>query len=58
MSKFKIEAKRTIWYEIEINADDELDALAELDEWIADDFEDYETNGSWEFEVVKEYDNA
>jgi hypothetical protein len=56
MSKFKIEAKRTIWYEVEIDADDELDALAELDEWIADDFEDYETNGSWEFEVVKEDD--
>ena len=54
MPKFKIEAKRTIWYEVEVEAEDEVSAYAELDEWLADDFEDYETGGVWEFEIIEE----
>jgi hypothetical protein len=57
MTKFKIEAKRTIWYEVEVEAEDEVGAYAELDDWMADDFEDYETNGSWEFEIIEEETN-
>jgi hypothetical protein len=54
MPKFKIEAKRTTWYEVEVEAEDEASAYAELDDWIIDDFENYETAGSWEFEVIEE----
>lgn len=53
MAKFIVEAIRTIWYEVEIEAEDEVGAYAELDEWISDDFEDFETNGSWEFEITE-----
>jgi hypothetical protein len=57
MPKYKIEALRKTWYEVTVEAEDEVSAYAELDDWIADDFEDFETNGSWEFEIVGE-DNA
>jgi hypothetical protein len=57
MRKFKIEAKRTIWYEVEVEAEDEVGAYAELDDWMADDFEDFETNGCWEFEIIEEETN-
>jgi hypothetical protein len=52
MTKYTIEAKRTIWYEVEIEAEDESSAYEQLDEWIADDFEDFETAGCWEFEIT------
>jgi hypothetical protein len=53
MPKYKIEAKRTIWYEVEVEAEDEIGAYAELDDWIADDFEDFETAGQWDFDIVE-----
>lgn len=53
MAKYIVEAIRTIWYEVEIEAEDEVSAYAELDEWIADDFEEFETNGQWEFEITE-----
>lgn len=54
MAKFRIEATRTIWYEVEVEAEDEVGAYAELDDWIADDFEDFETTGQWEFNIIEE----
>jgi phosphotransferase system HPr-like phosphotransfer protein len=48
---FVIEATRSHRYSIEVEAKDEEEALASLDDWIADDFEEYETNAQWEFEV-------
>jgi hypothetical protein len=59
MAKFKIEATRTIWYEVEVEAEDEVSAYAELDDWISDDFEDFETTGQWEFNIIEqEEENA
>lgn len=52
MPKFIIEAERTHWYEVEIEAEDEYAAIEEIREWISDDFEDYEVNAQWAFEVV------
>jgi len=53
MAKFIVEAIRTQWFEVEIEAEDEVSAYAELDEWMADDFEDFETNTQWEFGVIE-----
>lgn len=57
MPKYIIEATRTHWYSVEVDAVDELSAYAELDDWISDDFEDFETNAQWEFEVVEDGEN-
>jgi hypothetical protein len=54
MAKYKVTATRTHWYEVEVEADSEMDAIKSLDDWIADDFEDYETNAQWDFEADKE----
>jgi phosphotransferase system HPr-like phosphotransfer protein len=53
MGKFIVEAKRTHWYEVEVEAVDEEAALAALDDWIADDFEDFETAAQWDLEVIE-----
>lgn len=54
MPKFRIEAQRSHWYVVEIEATDEDAALAELDDWIADDFEPYETKAQWDIEVIED----
>jgi len=51
MPKFTVKATLTKEYEVEVEAANEADAIASLDEWIADDFEDFETSASWEFEA-------
>lgn len=51
-NKFTIEATRIHYYTVEIEADNEDEALEEVRSWISDDFEDYETNAEWDFEVV------
>lgn len=53
MAKFRIEATRIHWYEVEIEAVDEAAALNEINDWIADDFEEYETNAQWDFDVME-----
>jgi hypothetical protein len=53
MTKYVIEAKSTKWFEVEVEAEDELSAYAQLDDWISDDFEEFETGGLWEFEVIE-----
>lgn len=57
MTKFKIEAKSTKWFEVEVEAEDEVSAYAQLDGWISDDFEEFETGGLWEFEIIEEETN-
>lgn len=58
MPKYTIEAVRTHWYEVEVEAPDELSAYAELDDWISDDFEPFETGATWEFNaIIKENNN-
>jgi hypothetical protein len=53
MPKFIVEAIKTEWFEVEIEAEDEVSAYAELDEWISDDFEDYSVNAQWEFGIIE-----
>jgi hypothetical protein len=51
MPKFTIYATQTKNYEIEVEAEDGLSAIALLDEWIEDDFEEFEVTGGWEMEA-------
>ena len=53
MPKFIIEATRTHWYTIEVEAVDEDDAYHKLDDWISDDFEPFETNAQWDFDITE-----
>ena len=46
--KYTILATQTKNYKIEVEAQDPSSAIALLDEWIEDDFEEYETTGGWE----------
>ena len=48
MAKYIIKATQTKNYEIEVDAADPAAAIALLDEWIEDDFADYEVTGGWE----------
>jgi hypothetical protein len=51
MAKFTVRATLTKDYEIEVEATDEMDAIKKLDDWIADDFEDFEVGARWDFEA-------
>ena len=53
MTKYTIDAVRTHWYTVEVDAADEVAALDEVRDWMADDFEDYETRAEWNFEAYK-----
>lgn len=55
MASYTIEATLTKTYKLtSIVAEGELEALATLDEWMADDFDDFETGAEWNFEMVEE----
>jgi hypothetical protein len=47
----KVYAVLTKYYEVEVEADDPSAAIAALDDWIADDFEEFETGAKWDFEA-------
>jgi hypothetical protein len=51
MAKYTITATLTKSYEIEVFATDPQNAIDQLNEWIADDFEDYETGAQWTMEA-------
>ena len=51
MNKYKVYATATINYEVEVEGNDEIEALSTLDDWIQDDFEDYKVHGIWDFTV-------
>jgi len=51
MTKFIVRATLTKDYEVEVEATDEMDAIKKLDDWIADDFEDFEVGARWDFEA-------
>ncbi len=53
MTKYLIIATRVSEYEILVEAEDEQAALATLDDWIADDFEDYNQTNTWDFDVLE-----
>lgn len=52
MAKYTITAKLLNTYEIEVEATDSASALAMLDEWVAEDFEDFKTNQQWDMEAI------
>jgi phosphotransferase system HPr-like phosphotransfer protein len=51
MEKFIVRATLTKNYEVEVEAEDAMKAIESLDEWIADDFEDFEVGARWDFEA-------
>lgn len=51
MEKFIVRATLTKHYEVEVKAEDAMKAIESLDEWIADDFEDFEVGAKWDFEA-------
>ena len=51
MPKFEIEATLTKRYRIAVDAENSSEAIAQLDDWISDDFEEYEIGAEWEFEA-------
>ena len=50
--KYTITAVQTKTYEIEVEAGDPASALASLDNWIEDDFQDFAIDGQWELEAI------
>lgn len=52
MPKYTVSATLTKTFEIEVEAADSAAAIASLDEWIADDFEEYETSAQWTMEAM------
>jgi len=51
MAKYTVRATLTRYYEIEVNATDPQNAIEQLNDWTADDFEDFETDAKWDFEA-------
>ena len=51
MAQFMVRATLTQDYEIPVEAEDEMKAIEKLDDWIADDFEDFKTTACWNFEA-------
>ena len=49
MTKYRIRAQRTTWFEDYVEADDEYEAYEIAQEWDGDDFT--EVHGEWEIEV-------
>jgi hypothetical protein len=51
MHKHRVFATLTKKYEIDVEADDMVAALAQLDDWISDDFEPFEVDAQWVLET-------
>jgi len=54
MPRYFITATSTFEYQVPVIADDEEQALATLDDWIASDFADYQVDAVWDFEVEED----
>jgi hypothetical protein len=52
MPKFTVYARLMKTYEVEVEASDSAEAIESLNDWIADDFEAYETNAQWDLEAI------
>ena len=50
--QFTVQATLTKTYEISVEAENPEDAITSLDEWIADDFEDFEVGAQWDFVAI------
>ena len=51
MARFIVNATRTHFYTVEIEAEDWHAAKEEIDEWTSDDFENYATNAQWDIDI-------
>lgn len=51
MASYNITARRVTDYSVIVEANSEAEALAQVDDWNADDFEDFAIDGLWEMEV-------
>lgn len=49
MAKFIVKATLTKEYEIDVDAEDAMDAIKMLDGWDAEYFEEYEVASRWNF---------
>lgn len=54
MPKYKIEAALTRTYELELSGDDEFEAWEKTHDWISDDFDIYQTDAKWDWNVLEE----
>jgi hypothetical protein len=54
MNEYLVRAIQTIVYEVVVKAEDAEEAIASLDDWIADDFAEYQVDGSWDL-VAEEF---
>jgi hypothetical protein len=54
MPKYLVTAVLQVEYQIPVEAADESGALEVLDEWIDDDFKEYQTNAVWDFDVQED----
>jgi hypothetical protein len=55
MPEYVIKAKRTHWYEVTVEADGEMDAIDQVRDWMADDWEEanLEVQAQWDFDAIK-----
>ncbi len=51
MAEFIIKAVRLQEFEVKVEAADEAEALASVDDWIIDDFEPFATHSEWQLEA-------
>ena len=51
MPKYLVTAYRIAEYQVEVEAENERSALESLDNWVSDDFEDYEVQVEWTLEA-------
>jgi len=58
MPKYKIVATLTRTYELTLEGDGEMDAWEKTYDWIYDDFDEYEVDAVWNWDVVEETNNA
>lgn len=58
MPKYIIEATRTIFYNVPVEANNEDEALTQVYDWISDDFEEFESGGNWSFETREVTENV
>ena len=52
MTRFIVTAVSKFEYRVPVIASSEEEALATLEDWIADDFRDYQVDAVWEMEVT------
>lgn len=55
MAKYEIRARRTHWYEVIVEAGSEIEAIDQVRDWMADDWEDsnLEVQAEWDFDATK-----